>query len=629
MNYILQVEGTIMDVKLFFLLLFINGGCASMLLPIAENALEQSLAECALYIIPKHFDKNLPILVYLPRAWYPVGHPNHKIMQHLIEMLHIQNNVFQLVLGQVPSFRMRGTIIGSYVLVIPPLEFQSDLLYFRNVFEMIGKYKNFRGKLLVIAFYISSNLKSNNSTFSHILLDFAFIKEYVDTIVLQPETVVDVSLNKPNIKVFGWRINEQSNICSGYLDKTKELDTWISKEKKFLDSADLFTVQQKVNFRGCTLHAIITHFPPFAIVDGKPLPSLLWEILVHIGERVNAKIRWKNMSHRKKSDIHIYFPSVLMPDNIYILMFTYPHFPQDFTWLVPSGAELPRWYCLYRTFPPVVWFLVLLTFALGGCTMWLFDRSHGSTDFFKVGVMSALLTHLGVGIADLHKGFVAALFYTLWLFYCLVINTAYQSAFYGCVVNPGNSPAIQTVGELENSDLVLVRNLNFMNFYIDNANTEYLMKYKICQNRKACYNNLINNKTYAILESMWEIERMKLLHHDKYGRFPFQPLTQFITTFYFSFELDVLSSILSDHVERIVNVAVCAGLPERWKNMLIYLTKRNTGTRKSDDPFLAFDIDHLQGGYLILVTGLLLAIFLFALEICRHFTLGTLYLLVL
>ena len=70
-------------------------------------------------------------------------------------------------------------------------------------------------------------------------------------------------------------------------------------------------------------------------------------------------------------------------------------------------------------------------------------------------LLDTLRSILGAAIYFNPQGYLSAFFFVLWLFYCLQINTAYQSSLMGFLTNPGNLPAVTTLEELDNSGLDL------------------------------------------------------------------------------------------------------------------------------------------------------------------------------
>ena len=85
--------------------------------------------------------------------------------------------------------------------------------------------------------------------------------------------------------------------------------------------------------------------------------------------------------------------------------------------------------------------------------MWLLQISSNhynqTSKNNKEVLFTALLTHLATGVGERYKGFVAVLFFSLWLCYCLIINTAYKSQFFELLVHPRKLPPIKSISELK------------------------------------------------------------------------------------------------------------------------------------------------------------------------------------
>ncbi|PSN48317.1 Ionotropic receptor 277 [Blattella germanica] len=597
--------------KMFFshLLLFMYtfGSSHSILTSFEDNSKEQHFAECVLDISNTYFDKHLPVMIQTPSTWYPENHTNHKYGDKLIQMLYIQNHFSVVVFGDTTHRQIRKTYIrdiASYVVLVPPIVSEEDMDCIISLFQLIYDHApQFRAKLIIASLMKQQSFEG--IPIKKFLLNIALTAGLERAIYLTQEI-------SDSINVYSWSINDQKNICSGFLDNVNYLDTWITEKKMFLFNTDFFPLRPEINLRGCEVKVLLGHIPPYSYYyDNKRIGEI--GILINDTVRqMNGKVRLVNF----EDENHISFPVVYtMNRQRDTIESTYPHIAQEISWFVPSGLEVPRWQSLIRTFSSVTWYLVMLTFAFGVVTMWLLAKSPGhinntSANTNSMLLISAMLNHLGVGVAENYKGFVATLFFTLWLYYCLIINTAYQSAFFGFLVNPGNIPTIKTFHELETSGLKLYR-LFTLNFEAEIFWSSFI-KYTACPTVAECYSKVSNDRTYAVLDDTYSAKLMLRGFRDSNGHPKFVPLDETIGTMLIVIGINDLQSILSTAFNNNMNRLVEAGIIEKSKKDVLF--SYNLGLKTANyHPIFALTLRHVQGTFYLLLIGLLLSFSVFLL----------------
>ncbi|PSN49734.1 Ionotropic receptor 421 [Blattella germanica] len=521
-----------MHLKCVVLLLSFWGSCESRLTLSEDKSLEPYLAQCVIEIMSKYFDKNMPMVVETPGTFLSHENQNYDSGDKFIEMIQNQVQCSLLIIGnrefgQIAKWEQLSP--GSYIFLLPPLNTDKDIEFLtlmKKRFILYNYNFYYRAKLVSIL-----TAEYNNSRISEILWCQRFFHVATgirDTIVLQPDILSrDVSIN--NISVYSWTVNEQANYCND-LDKVSHVDTWISERRTFLRDETLFLQDVKVNLKGCAIKACIIPDAPYSGVCNDELCTPIETVINAVSKSLNATfILRRDIAGKRQCGILFpcFYDSFQESD-----LSTYPHISNDLTWFVPAGSEIPRWQSLFRAFSPILWSLVALTFAFGSFTIWLLQKSvRSSTDSFVDVLISALSSHLGIGVADRYKGFVAVVFFILWLFYCLVINAAYQSAFYGLLVDPGHFPAIRTVAELEESGLVMERLFDFSTINRTILNTFWLsiLKYDYCHSVSQCFGNVGDRLERAVLTSYDMFKYLSPCYREYMNRHV--PLSEVVTTF--------------------------------------------------------------------------------------------------
>ncbi|PSN51546.1 Ionotropic receptor 282 [Blattella germanica] len=604
----------------------ILNSCRSLLIAQKQDILEHSLAECVVTISLKYFDTNLPVVVHTPSTFYAPRHKNYKYGDKLIQTLQSQGHLSIIVVGNRSNrnsiWQTKVLKPGSVIIMIPPIYKTKDLEYVFYTYVMIQDYAYNPSAKVLIVISDENKIIVDDLPFPQCLLNLSFKFGYLDVIVLEPNSVVSGNINFSRVRILGWTINEQSNICSGKLDKIKHIETWVTQERKFLFNSKLYPEQGKLNLRRCILKIMINPTFPYSNPWMNASLGIVGPIaLIHYLVAKSINVRYQ--SDYEKYDIE--FPSIYDPViRKHWYRFTYPYFGHDIVWYVPPGREIPRWQGLVRAFSPLLWSFILLTSAFGTLTMWLLQKSerHSTAPSHRgilAALSSALLTLLGVAVTERYKGFVAVLFFMLWLYYCLIINTVYQSELFGRLVYPGHFPPIQTLKEIEESGLIMERtyfyNLGPGSFWAEQ------MKYKYCEGKiNECVKKVAGNHTHALTGNVWLGKMHSVQFRDTKGNSKLVPLKELVGTLMICLSISMdfvfLVPVFNKIISRIINFGLlnhCTNLVIRQWNLAF---RDKVVEIKS---VMTFSVYQLQGQFYLLMIGLVLASFVFAFEFFVYF----------
>ena len=279
-----------------------------------------------------------------------------------------------------------------------------------------------------------------------------------DTIMIIPRSD---QLNQPTLDVLNWIPEDQEDSCFLNIDTVQTLDTWISKEKGFLQNKYLFPEKKMRNAEKCEVKVgVIDTIPFIATGDAnqekrggiKKLYGVFYELFNVISQQTNLEFLYYN-EHLNEENFSTVAAEYIHYEYEYRgCPHTYPYFSKAITWYVPVH-QVPRWQGLVRVFHPLMWLLVTVTFLLGSLTFWLFDKSQADNNLNTTEIlMNVLRTHLAIGIIRRFASKPANIFFLLWLFYCLQIYTAYTSELTGFLANPGTYRLVNDLEELEFSN---------------------------------------------------------------------------------------------------------------------------------------------------------------------------------
>ncbi|PSN31207.1 Ionotropic receptor 322 [Blattella germanica] len=617
-----------MILKCVFVACYLLVSCWSHLsTPKYEDLVEYSVAECVYNISSVYFDRDLPIFFLAPRN---ITHRRYfNYMEKIIQKLQIQNQFSVILLGGTKFLPIRNAETinpGSYIIVLPTSLNAADLNYMADTFLQIDYYAyNPKGKVVIVN-PEEMSLVVNDKTLPQFSLSIAWKYEFLQAIFLNPEPDGGLNANRTNINfnIYSWTINDQIDLCSGEIDNIRLFDTWLSQEARFSRDSKLFQVNENLDLKGCELRLFWQDFPPYSWEsDVGHYDGTVAMFLYYFSDLINVSFKIS----QDVENIDIAFPAYYTETGSHTAWpKTYPHFIEKITWFVPSGSEIPRWQSLWRTFSPWLWFFIILTFTCGTFTIWLLQKSTGENMFSAL--VSSLLTHLGVGVPDSYKGFVATLFFTSWLCYCLIINTVYQSELFRLLVKPGNFPAIHTLKELEESHLIME------SVIVTTENETYLgnfiMQYNPCLAYPIfeCYKKVAIDRTHAILSFDLNLNIVLSITddlRDDFGNPKLVPLKEGVAHFYVSLQVTRKSGLLVDLLDNTFQKFISAGIFDFSLSSFHNRHRRNFIDRDIIVRFV-FSLNHLQGSFIVFFLGHLLASVIYIIEISTHFILNYFFL---
>ncbi|PSN54396.1 Ionotropic receptor 351 [Blattella germanica] len=604
--------------KSVWVLLYCCVGFQSNMIPLEDRSIEEQLAECILNISKTYFRKDMPVLIQTPSSY---EHPHHEYFQiggKLIEKFSSQGDFPQMNFDVSKYHNRIKTDIeqkaGSYIFIYPTLKAIEDVHFIYRMPKNVLDYGyNPRATVIIAGLDETARIDTLSATdFMIILYKYGFN----NVIVLDPIPYPNNTQQYKYIDIFTLTINEQSNVCSGIKDKIKQIDYWVIQEKRFYLKVDLFPDHQNLDLKNCTLDMYLQVLPPYSYICENQLCGSISYFIDLLQDHFNFNIDIRYGIGEQNYDL--IFPTFLNSKIMkYECTFSYPIFHYDIVWIIPSGTEVPKWQNLFRTFSPLIWFLIFLTFVSGTFTIGLIQKSsmEGNEPLANnstLPIMNGVLTHLGAAIKERSKGFTASIFFILWLYYCMIINVAYQSRFFELLVNPNVLPEIQTIKELEESDVVKTRAVDLPT---RSKEFSYIHKYQVC-NDDPCWEDLSTDKkyNYALLSEASHAKWMTRQFRDRRGKPKIKILAENLGTLFISLGLRKfsMSCILHDDVDKLLHRATDAGLSNFWYNLIMDTTlKRLVGQGRAPFSLLMSDMESV---FYLFIVGHLTAIVAFLVE---------------
>ncbi|PSN34944.1 Ionotropic receptor 494 [Blattella germanica] len=583
---------------------------------------EDSLSRCIAKVANEYFNRDFPTALFIPYREYE-SHSyistNYSHVDFLVKSLHqrIDHSLVMLDYHNNPQSLQQKVKLRSYVII---LSGEVSLYYnmaFKVIFEIYEIAKNMSpsGRLLI------ATTGSPNKERTLLLWQFFNmiwkILQIFEAIILLPE--IESVAAEDVIALYKWFPDEQDDPCQLFLNRFITVVYWITEISIFLYNFELFQNNTITDMRGCVFNITVERFHPLTEVEGNKLGFGLmnYQLLILL-KALNLRM---NVNPRNFSSVpNLKLPDLLIFDGDNHLLLnndcvaTYPYFIENLKWLVPAGAPVPRWKRLMKLFNPLMWFCVVTTFISGSITSWLLlKQSHQSLTYISA-LLDTLLTYVAAGVSDRYKGTVASTFFLLWLFYCLFINTAYQSALISFLNDPGQEQPIKSFKELQNSGLHLISLIMFPNAEVEEIQ-QINNNYEKCDN---CLEMIAQNRNTAVLLPEYHVNFAIFQFYDsEINTFLIRIINESMYTLYFTMSSFTHGCLFFKRMEQVVHRTWSSGLIMRFIQHIQFNVRRTGLEFFNSDPYV-ITLSHLQGGFFFLTSGLFLSVTVFLLEIMYH-----------
>ncbi|PSN30112.1 Ionotropic receptor 433 [Blattella germanica] len=603
-----KYQGSIIKILIIF---SIQEYDTKILQPVPVSPILKYLSDCIVNVVDKYFTRDLPIAVLVPRNTASIPPNNDNILgDYLINTLNKRIMNTFLILNQDNNARIMNNWMkpGSYILLISGennLFFNMAYHMLRTIFETTKTYASAR--VLVAITDIPRNQTQQVDTAREILEMIWKGLIIYDSAAIVPNPVSELPTKRDfdGFGVFNWNPLKQRNSCLKYLSHIEYVDNWQSNI--FIKNANLYPQTDLTNMHGCKLNIRMQEHVPYAF---QLIPGIIWGVFPIAIEILKSKLNFKVSYTFEATDIRpeLLFPVTYTSGNVSTheeCLMTYPHTQENIKWFVPAGAPIPRWKSLTKIFNPFLWFSVMVLYIAGSITAWVLLEStqkEKQPKAFSVVLMDTLLTYLAMGISDKYKGTLSTAFFVIWLFYCLIINTAYQSALISFLADPGEYPPIRSNQELHDSDLELVSRLDFLG--ILDTDLLYLKHYQHRYTYEELLQRISKKNNVAFLTNEVDGTMILLKSFSSETNKPrMTPIHENVHRVYVSMYVNTFGCLLFDRIETLMNRLMSGGIFDN------FLEKLHTGvfikfSELENDDVFRLTLSHLQGSFYLLCVGL-------------------------
>lgn len=282
---------------------------------------------------------------------------------------------------------------------------------------------------------------------------------------------------------------------------------------------------------------------------------------------------------------------------------------EETTWWVPSAGLKPAWKNLKRIYQNSVWISILSTL---GVTIFLWcligKREYKQNAICFLVCWSILLQ----AATKIPKNLVMKILFIFWVLFSLVLSTSYQSQLINILTNPFYEHQISNVQELLESKILfgffprVVQ--SFFNDPNDPIQKRIVDNFIPCPLSEECVNKTAFQRNFAVVKSSRQVRFLtKKYYLDSNGRsllYRFKEGVLYQPVYVCRKGFPLLSKI--NHMSLLLQAN---GLIEKWDKDIRYV-----GDVSKAKKLYPLSIMHLSGGFVCLVIGYILAIFVFIIE---------------
>jgi hypothetical protein len=286
---------------------------------------------------------------------------------------------------------------------------------------------------------------------------------------------------------------------------------------------------------------------------------------------------------------------------------------EEFTFFIPRAETYPRFLSMSRVFALNVWLLIFLVILLAAVLLHrvALCRSVAESESYKY-ITNCLLSVwsviLGVGVHEMPRSNPLRGVFSLWLVFCLAMNTVFQTYITSYLVDPGYRYQIDSTEEVIESGLE-VYVIDYLHDFLSDNLLNQLKSWRKCGNGNQCLMTVSRSPGVVMLSGKIFVE----YGADKQnGVLKYYESSCVLFHFYIVMVVKKGSPFL-DRMNVIISHLVEGGFPEKFFKDIIQ--KQNMRSLSELDQYVSMSVDHLQSAFVAMFMGMSLSLLLFFCEL--------------
>ncbi|GFG37154.1 hypothetical protein Cfor_00403 [Coptotermes formosanus] len=514
---------------------------------------QRHMVLCLGAITTKHFTQGRATFVSFPEEGR--GTSQRKLTQfgtdsHASLLYHILQEMHEDMLWQITTTCSRRTALAvrhddcwkmdNYIIftwsgekdsVTDNLGHQVEELKQRNSWNNRAKF------LVVLAENITEDAEQLAFTIMKELWEFHRI---LNVVVLIPQTRhMDLNTTTSTFDLYTWFPYQSEAKCANVEDVVL-IDSWVLEDEgHFLTNVHLFPTKIQKNFHGCPLKVSAIDVLPLFMRNNytdeenttkHEYYGLEAECCKFIAETLNITpiflpvssfgldVRVNMLGDLVNGDTDVTFGAYPLHELVYPHADpTVSYIDSYMNWYVPCGKPVPRMEKITEIFKASVWLMLALIFFLSVVVIWLGAKSaetYGlkeSSSYTTICNSTQNIWAIFIGLAarDMPRTAKLRSYFCLFVWYCFIVSTLFQTYLTSFLVDPGVKERIRTLEELFQSDLV---------YHYHNENDEYLkfsfpyyysrinLKREECDTTEDCLYDFLRIQTFTVIGHSFNVD---------------------------------------------------------------------------------------------------------------------------
>lgn len=634
------------------LLTLVMLGVLKFALPLRDNGLltrdQRHMMLCLETIIMRDFTQGRATVVSFPeedrgtshRTLTQLGTDSHVSVSHQILRKMHEDMLWQITTACLCSMSLVithddhqkmdhyaiFTWSGQQDSVIDNLGYQVDELKKRNSWNNKAKF------LVVVA---ENHREGVDKVAFKIIKELWEIYRVLNVVVLIPQTrnIAPVTESRDQntmtstFDLYTWFPYQSESTCAEVEDAVL-IDRWILEEEgHFLKKASLFPTKIHKNFHGCPLKVSAIDVLPLFMRNNytdeenttkyeyygleaeccklitKTLnmtPIFLPILSFGLASRVDV------LGDLVNGDTDVTFGAYPLHELVYPSADpTVSYIDSYMNWYVPCGKPVPRMEKITQIFKASVWLMLGLIFILSVIVIWLGARSaenyslKESPSYMTICKSTQNIWAIFIGLAatDMPRTAKVRSYFGLFVWYCFIISTLFQTYLTSFLVDPGVKERIRTLDELFQSDLVYhydKENDGYLKFSFPFYSSRINLRRTACESTEHCLYDLLRTQTFTVIGHSFNIDYLiSVINHPELCT-----LDDAIYKLNFAMHF-VKGSHLVDVFNNIIHGILQGGLIGKWRNDLITNYKFLCVSNHSDIFPNFADFNHDDSGYFV------------------------------
>ncbi|KDR07395.1 hypothetical protein L798_02938 [Zootermopsis nevadensis] len=631
----------------------------------SDSLLDGHITTCVLQIIDSYIDEGFPVAVSL----YRKSTSADSTRTRNLSQDNGGNNMANYDLLQNLHFRMKWQIVTSS----PDADEEK---YNTGLHEIYDKHKGYIIRAPNETGFLSRQLKSLrsyrnawNSRARFVIISDEVLPDSGDTAKeilkeLRHLNVYNVILLTPSrgglraLDLYTWFPYQLPSGQCGNVKDVVVLDQWIMEGSgRFLRNVSLFPPKVPRNLGGCNMTASAVAQPPFVMSSDRNTNErniLKYDegsdlrLFLFIAEAMNVSVMitasedtiyvWPTKLQNgtwtsalgdidnKKADI-AFSDLLLNLDKLTSFDTTSIYYFSGLVWIIPCAKPFERWSSITRVFSMSMWLLLLISICVSAGFMYFLTKCHSNV-VDEIGLYRTLLDcfsnvwaiHLGLSVAKMPTTGHLKIYFIMFVWYCIAINTVFQAFFTSYLVDPGYQKQISSVEDIIESGLEYGFYPGIGVLLPDNSDWRFK---EILSHRIPCYDNscverAIEKNDFATISDSKFAEYLNTCGNN--SKSTLCTFTQDSTTKPMAMYLEQ-GHLLTEYVSRLIDIAVEAGLYNFWfKNIMDTSRIKNAFIRSPilTDEYTLLLQTHLQSIYYIQGLSYCLSVTTFLGEMLHH-----------